>query len=164
MVHTKSCPQLGMEDSLNSSRVVHPHRHWKYVWLPLVGAAVWFGRFSPIDILSQLQNSFSIRDALGNVNRLVSPGSTAICVTRRIYCLYIRYWSKRPQASFYRRMCNHRFELLSHSCSGKDPQTHRTVKLLISVYSSGPLTFISIHAVWWPTHADEKQCLAFLPW
>ncbi|KAL9714297.1 hypothetical protein Ac2012v2_002610 [Leucoagaricus gongylophorus] len=32
-----------MEDSLNSGRAVHPHRHWKYVWLPLVGAAVWFG-------------------------------------------------------------------------------------------------------------------------
>jgi len=43
-----------MEDSLNSSRTVHPHRHWKYVWLPLAGAAVWFGWFSPIDILSQL--------------------------------------------------------------------------------------------------------------
>lgn len=71
---------------------------------------------------------------------------------------------KRPQATFYRRMCNHCFVLLSHSCSGKGPQTHGTVKLLILVHSSGPLTFISVHAVWWPTHAGEKQCLAFLPW
>ncbi|KAJ3572553.1 hypothetical protein NP233_g3009 [Leucocoprinus birnbaumii] len=22
---------------------VHPHRHWQYVWIPLIGAAVWFG-------------------------------------------------------------------------------------------------------------------------
>jgi len=39
----KVSPRPGMEDSLSSSRVVHPHRHWIYVWLPLVGAAVWFG-------------------------------------------------------------------------------------------------------------------------
>jgi len=26
-----------------NARRVHPHRHWQYVWLPLVSALVWFG-------------------------------------------------------------------------------------------------------------------------
>lgn len=82
------------------------------------------------------------RNALGNADRLVSPGSTAICVTRRIYRLYIRCRSKRSQASFHCGLCNNCSMLLSHSCSGKGPQTHRTVKSLFLVYSSEPLIFI----------------------
>lgn len=78
------------------------------------------------------------RNALGNADRLVSPGSTAICVTRRIYRLYIRCRSKRSQASFHCGLCNNCSMLLSHSCSGKGPQTHRTVKSLFLVYSSEP--------------------------
>lgn len=27
----------------NRRRVVHPHRHWQYVWIPLATATVWFG-------------------------------------------------------------------------------------------------------------------------
>lgn len=41
------------------TRSVHPHRHWQYVWLPLVGAFVWFGSlYSPIFAIHLIQHVF----------------------------------------------------------------------------------------------------------
>ena len=85
------------------------YQHWRYVWIPLFGAFIWFGESSnQIYVPIASVTALSGRHSFINAYNMARHRSTKISFSRsREYSLYFRCRRKLSQATLCRRELYH---------------------------------------------------------